>query len=313
MGDAVRLVAPGFGGARVLRVGAVPGGARGVEELMGFLREGGLAGGEVLKAGDGRGSVFGLGYMGGGVVVKTRVVRGLRDRPAAWAGRTRLLREWRGGETARAVLGADGVVEHLVLWRGRDAGWGREVETLVMRRVDGPTALAAAAGRVPESGWELERGRRLLARRVGEQAGELARRGVFNRDHKGSNVVARGWPGDPRPVLIDPAGVRRVGERGGKAGLRRMLGKLVIECRGVGADPSVGLMRRAYGGAFEPWGGVGVMSRAAHRRCWESVARVVDRHGDATPSDDPLGGPAERATGERGRGDERGGVGPGSR
>lgn len=55
------------------------------------------------------------------------------------------------------------------------------------------------------------RQRAALARRVGQQVGQMTAAGIINRDHKAANLIVDPLcaAGDGPPVVIDPAGLRR--------------------------------------------------------------------------------------------------------
>lgn len=77
---------------------------------------------------------------------------------------------------------------------------------------------------------------------VGRLTGELIRLGIFNRDHKASNIVV---DGEDRPWLIDVGAVRRFR---GVAGAVRMLANLCQTLAEAGATQAdLALVRRASG------------------------------------------------------------------
>ncbi len=77
---------------------------------------------------------------------------------------------------------------------------------------------------------------------VGQLTGELIRKGLFNRDHKASNIVI---DDEDRPWLID---VGAVGRSRGTAGADRMLANLCDTLAQAGAtDPDLAQVRRASG------------------------------------------------------------------
>ena len=84
--------------------------------------------------------------------------------------------------------------------------------------------------------------RRRVLQAVGRLTGELGRRGLFNRDHKASNILINS---DDRPWLIDVGAVRR---RRGSAAAGRMLANLCETLTQAGADHAdLALIRRASG------------------------------------------------------------------
>ncbi len=79
---------------------------------------------------------------------------------------------------------------------------------------------------------------------VGVLTGSLAGKGLFNRDHKASNILI---DHEDRPWLIDVGGVRR---SRGATDTRRMLGNLRANLAEAGADGAdLGRMERACGEA----------------------------------------------------------------
>ncbi len=270
-GGSVRVVRSrvGDGGAAVLRA-----------VCAGVWREGAA----VMKEGERAWVLGGEAEVDGervGVVVKWMVLDRAKDRVSRAVGRTRLLRQWRGALLLEGA-GVD-VARVLVVGRGRD-GEGRVVEVLVMERVDGRTLIGHVGGE------ELSGGeRRELARRVGAQVAAMALSapGVFNRDHKGSNIVVARGEGGVRPVMIDTAGVRRW--RVGDVPIA-MLAKVYIEMVGVGRVASRverwRALRAFYEVYLEDWGAAGVRTRRAQvKKGWGAIERMVARHGDATPRD----------------------------
>jgi len=275
------MVGPPVKGVRIVRAGAGVDGAAlasavGRPEWAGLVRP--------LKR-DGRTAVFhGPAQAPEGVVdvvVKCLRLEGARVRLGALVGRTRLSRQWRGAERlARAGIET---ARPLALVRGVDAA-GERVEALILEWSVGTTLLHAAAESAhatSSGGVRCDAGREHeLAREAGRLVGRLVRAGIFNRDHKASNVIVRWEEGGPVLTLIDPVGIRR--RRAG--GETVMLAKLAIECLGVGVLPRRGILMRAVLGCGRELG----RDRAWARRTWRVVEYVVDRHGDARPKDDPL-------------------------
>lgn len=231
-----------------------------------------VAAASVIKA-DNRASVFTGDAAGYPVVVKTLALDRLRDRIGSRIGATRLWRQARGAEKVRASGVLSASVYAIV--RGRDAT-GQRVEALIIERVHGPTLLRAIADRTIEP-----RSMNLLLDRVGQGVGALAAAGIYNRDHKPSNlIVSQDESGEPVPVLIDTADIRR---RTTEGFMDRMLAKLMIEAIGTGVEVTVREQVR--------------MARAAHRESSEtrtlrelvdSVLGIIESHGDPRPKDNPL-------------------------
>jgi len=221
------------------------------------------------------------------VIVKTMRLNRIRDLFSRWFRRTRLMRQWRGA----ALLDAAGIpaARPFALFRGRDAGSRNVIETLVMEFVEGKMLLQYAAEQTPGCPEQ-----RALARAVGSHAAGLLRAGLFNRDHKPSNIIAQRVPDGPdwRLVLIDTVGIRRAGAFSGAgdrgdALLATMLAKLWIECLGVGASVDRSLRWRVVLAACESRIGPGQAPMLA-RRLWREIHAVVRAHGDPRPKDDPL-------------------------
>jgi tRNA A-37 threonylcarbamoyl transferase component Bud32 len=203
------------------------------------------------------------------IVVKVMRADRPKDRLARRLGGTRLMRQWSGA----ALLERAGIATPACLALWRSAGG---VECLAMERAEGRTLLHEMA----RAGIPV-RDRHALAGEAGRLVAQLVRAGVFNRDHKPSNIMVR-WDGaGPRLSLIDTAGIRR--RRAG--GETVMLAKLVIECLGVGARPRTPIMMRALCVCATELG----WDRARRRRTWKLVEYVISAHGNPRPKDDPLG------------------------
>lgn len=112
-----------------------------------------------------------------------------------------------------------------------------------------------------------------LARRAGALVRTLCDAGLFNRDHKASNLIvsASGELG-----IVDTVAIRR--RRPGERSRRRMLLAMCKELSGIGAMPSKAMLLRCLRSASDDvradWRAIGAMRRAA---------------GDTTPLVDPLG------------------------
>lgn len=228
----------------------------------------------VVKTDD-RSSVLSGEVAGRGVIVKTVVTSPMRSRAPASIGRTRLTRQWHGAE----MLLENGfpTVEPVLMWQGRSSR-GHYAETLVMERVEGRTLLSVVAH--ARLGLAEERS---LAAETGRLTGRLVTASLFNRDHKPSNILVADPPGNghaghPRLVLIDTAGVTRLGSRRPE----RMLFNLVVEFVGTKTLPRRSLLMRALEAYIEQ---VGAGDR---REIWASVEDMLREHGDPTPKDDPL-------------------------
>jgi tRNA A-37 threonylcarbamoyl transferase component Bud32 len=231
-----------------------------------------VAGARVIKA-DGRTSVYSAEVAGYGVVVKTLALDRLKDRFGSRFRSTRLWRQATGIARVRRCRVPAATAYALV--RGVNAD-GQRVEALIMERVEGPTLLRAASERSLDS-----RATRLLLDRLGHDIGAMASAGVFNRDHKPSNIIlSRSEDGSPLPVLIDTADIRR---RSRDQAMVRMLAKLLIETIGTSVATSareqVRLARSAADGASWEHG---------LRELIDAVRQEIESHGDPTPRHDPF-------------------------
>jgi len=240
----------------------------------------------VIKSDD-RSSVLSGDVAGRGVIVKTLVTGALRSRAPAALGRTRLARQWTGAE----LLIEHGLptVEPVLMWAGRSSK-GHHAETLVLERVEGATLLRTlAASSLPV------REQHRLAEEAGRLTARLERAGLLNRDHKPSNIIVRrpdsrsDANGHTRLVLIDTAGVTR---RSGHTA-ERMLFNLLVEFIGAATQPRRALLVRALRAYAEETDYVPPRSnRIEHHRALAEITRrierMLERHGDPTPKDDPL-------------------------
>lgn len=225
----------------------------------------------VVKTDD-RSSVLSGEVAGRGVIVKTLVTNPVRSRAPASIGKTRLNRQWRGAEML--IERGFPTVEPVLMWQGRSSR-GHYAETLVMERVEGRTLLGALAGGALALGTQRE-----LAEEAGRLTARLVKAGLFNRDHKPSNIILRDGAsnGRGRLVLIDTAGVTRLGSHRPE----RMLFNLIVECVGTGTLPRRSVLLagvKAY---------VDQVGDGEWREIWRAVERMLAEHGDPTPKDDPL-------------------------
>jgi tRNA A-37 threonylcarbamoyl transferase component Bud32 len=228
----------------------------------------------VVKTDD-RSSVLSGEVAGRGVIVKTLTAHPARSRAPSSIGRTRLTRQWRGAELL--IESGFTTVEPVLMWHGRSSR-GHYAETIVMERVEGRTLLRVAA----EGGLGFAE-QRWLARETGRLTGRLVAAGLFNRDHKPSNIIVRERTpnGDTRLadlVLIDTSGVVRIGSRRPE----RMLFNLAVELVGTRTLPRRTHLRRAIDAYVEQAGA------GEPREIWAFVRHMLAVHGDPTPKDDPL-------------------------
>ncbi len=148
---------------------------------------------------------------------------------------------------------------------------------LVMEHVPGATLLEELAS-------ASVRRQHQIARAAGGQLAEFAARGVYNRDHKPSNLIVREACGDTDLSVLDCVAIRR-GRRP-----ERMMASLLIEPAGCGVPVRAALAMRALrefvGASWEipHW-------RRDRHRLWHAVADMVRAHGDPTPRVNPLAKP----------------------
>ena len=211
---------------------------------------------------DGQTSVFrGVDDTSNPIIVKRMVLRGIKHRIASMLARSRLTRQWRGS----AMLQAAGIATASPRVLFRDGG----TETLVLNWVEGPTVAELAA-----HGGITVRETHAIAAAIGTQALAIARAGIFNRDHKASNlVVHRKQDGTPEIVLIDTVGIRQ-----GLTAVDLMLAKTMIELIGIGAPPRRTLCMRALKAA-EP---------RHTKTAWRAIEQVIAKHGNPTPRVNPV-------------------------
>ncbi|MCA9293760.1 MAG: hypothetical protein KDA20_08100 [Phycisphaerales bacterium] len=218
-------------------------------------------GASVLKR-DGDTVVYrGADERGRAIVVKCMALRGFRRRVQSMLGRSRLARQWRGS----ALLGRAGIATAKCRVLFRAGG----TETLVLDWVDGPTVAELAV----RGGVSL-REEHAIAGAIGGQVAAIAKAGLFNRDHKASNLVVRGLGSDACVVVL----IDTVGIRAGLTAVDLMLAKTAIELIGIGALPRRALLFRAIKAA-EP---------RHTKTAWRAIAQVIARHGDPTPKVNPV-------------------------
>lgn len=223
------------------------------------------------------------------VVLKLMLMRGWVARTRCWLGITRHHRQWQGAEWIQTARIPTSKPLAMGTIHARDQG-GNLIhgQWLVLAYLKGPTLLEVFrdAQRLPQK-HRLKR-QRGLAIGAGESVRNLVRAGLFNRDHKPSNLIV--IRSDPRNLhvslgIIDTVGIRRIpGGNWRHSAIARMLASLIIEAIGCGVYPNLRsrhIAVRAATGAWEPWLSI--------RRVWRAVRRIVDRHGDPTPKVNPLG------------------------
>lgn len=235
---------------------------------------------------------------GATVVLRGRMV-GQEVVVKRWELRTigaRLKSVWRASKAFRHVRGAERlsragvpVARPLVL-----ATRGRTAEVLVMEALPGVSVLHHLARK------DLSvKAEHALARTLGAQIALMTLRGVYNRDHKPSNLIVT----DASDAAVEVAVIDTVDIRTAKKmkGCYRMLASLLIEPMGCGVAPRATLIARVLRSFCESWL-TAVLSRALdmseeidraamrqiERATAERVGRLIDSHGDMTPAVNPL-------------------------
>lgn len=220
----------------------------------------------------------------GAVVVKTRLLNRFRDRLDTLLRRTQLERQIRGARTLQRIGVA--TAEPLLLVRGVDRAALTARESLVTRALPGRTLLHLmddSAGRqVHAPSFDVQRA---VAHTLGCQLQRFAAAGLFNRDHKPSNLIVMFDDSPPEIAVIDTVAIRRDRVRDG--GLR-MLTSLMLEPIGCGCPPPRTMRMRTLIAATtddsHPRGAPLIARKAA----WRAVAQAIHEHGDPRPRVNPL-------------------------
>lgn len=171
----------------------------------------------------------------------------------------------------------------IALLGGRLADGPRYQATVTLERA-GPTLLEALGSDDGDTALAA-------ARAAGAHAARLLAAGVWNRDHKPSNLMFDG-PGALR--LIDLDGLRRGAPPEAPA---RMLASLAIEPTGLGRPLPPELL-----GAIA----TGLAEGGSKSELLTEAERLITRHGDARPARDPAEAERRRRAGApsgRGGGD----------
>lgn len=109
-----------------------------------------------------------------------------------------------------------------------------------------------------------------LAREVGELVRTIGNHGLFNRDHKASNLIVTPEGG---VGVIDTVAIRKAS---GAEPRRRMLLAMCKELRGISAMPRRTQLMRCLLAASDDW-----------REDWRAVGAMLQAAGDTTPRVDP--------------------------
>lgn len=248
-----------------------------------------------LKATDGVG-VYSATVEGKDVVLKCWRLSTLTHRAYVALRSTRGSRQWRGAHRL-ATMGI-GVPRSLALLRGRSGD--DLIEVLVMERAPGRTLLEHMAR--PDL---PVRAQHRLAEALARQCAAMVLAGVFNRDHKPSNlIVTRAEAGRAEIVVLDSVAIRPIaaGTRGVESA---PIERLLLEAIGVGVAPRLALIARFMrtwidltcrptptddstasppGIARSP----DPRARRTRRDTWSRAAARIEAHGDPTPTDNPL-------------------------
>lgn len=274
------------------------------EQWAGVLREPGWArSGKILKHEPGS-WVVRTELLGEDVVVKCRALASAWDRLKSSLGHGRADRHWKNA----ARLSMKGIGTADVLCQARALIGTNRCELLVMRHVNGRTLLECMRDSRAHTTPPEVRGDLAIADAVGAQLARFVDAGLWNRDHKPSNLIVQigGAEGDAhrggaRVVVLDCVAIRSIGLwrslRG--AGVERMLASLVIEPTGCGCLARRALLLRGLRAYVEgelrrlpAMASDGarrrLMTRATVRSLWRRVERAAARHGDPTPTIDPL-------------------------
>lgn len=209
------------------------------------------------------------------VVLKVSVLKGLTRRAYAALGSTRACRHWRGSRRLTA-LGLPTPECHAII-QGKSGG--TRLEVLVMERVPGRTLLDhVARPTLPVKGEHR------LARALARQCADMARAGVFNRDHKPSNIMVVDAHA-PTLAILDTVAIRPLPRPGPVA---PPLERLIIEPIGIGATPRRALIARFLTEWISLTTPDPARRRQALRSTWHTLQTRIAAHGDPTPTDNPL-------------------------
>lgn len=239
-------------------------------------------GAEVLKRSDSA-SVIRAMVHSKDVVLKSRVIPGLKGVIQGVFGFSRAERQWRGCEwLASKGIGAPRCLA--IMTGKRD---GVRIETLVLEYVPGHTLL-----------WQIARGvisvdptspaSRAIAYAVGNDIARLVKAERFNRDHKPSNIIVeRTGPPSAALAIVDAVAIVPFKPAKRTEAMARMLASLLIEPRGIGHPVPDAFMSRVVDAlAHEVVGAAEAETWARDMHAW--ATRLVAAHKDPVPTDDPL-------------------------
>lgn len=248
-----------------------------------------LGSAQVLKDQPGSGWVRRGTINGVDVVVKCRVLSSMSRRLKAMVGHGQGDRQWRA--CARLAMKRIPCSKPVMLGHGEVDGV--TCELIVLRWAPGRTVLellAAIASGGADAPGAAEQHR--IASAVGATVPALLRAGMWNRDHKPSNlVVDRDEQGKARVTLIDVVGIGRYGWMGiDESEAEQMCASLVIEPTGCGCPPRRALWMRGLLGMMEEKDRRAPRAErhADLRAMIGEVGGLVEAHGDARPRVDLL-------------------------
>ncbi len=248
------------------------------EALRGFDR----GGAECLKS-EGPASVHRATLCGRRVIVKCWEWRSVSDRLKLLFGASRARRQWRGAERLERA----GVPAARPLVLARDHRPGLHAECLVLEEVEGRTLIDV----MDRPGMGVAEQHR-LAEAVGAQVGEIVGAGVYNRDHKPSNLIVSAGGDGPRLTVLDTVAIRRC-PPGSVRRAAQMLASLHIEptgleCAARGA-PRARAVRATAGVILAKAGAAPSRGarRLIERLLWSTAGAMVAAHGDPRPAVDP--------------------------
>lgn len=214
------------------------------------------------------------------VVIKLDPLDTPKKKLQALVRRTKAFRQWRGADLL-TKLGFRAAPCLAVLRGNAPPG---PCELLVLTNLPGRTLLEWAAD--PGVG---PRDQHALAAEVGRWTGSLVDRGLYNRDHKPSNVVVHDL-GEGRfecslvdTVDLQPTASLLFRRLGTQTPLGDMLAKLWIECAGCGIGPRRTITARVCRAAT-----ASATTKDRARTLWRETTTLVRDHGDPRPKDDPL-------------------------
>jgi len=190
----------------------------------------------------------------------------------------------------------------LALLRGK-APTGQSVELLIMEHIPGQTLLQHLATPTLPT-----RAQHRVAEALALQCFQMAAAGVFNRDHKPSNLIVRSaTPDSADLVVLDAVAIRPVAW-GDLTFSRVPLERLILEAIGVNATPRRALIARfvrrwvdlihpaltapPLDNSPTPDPRTAADARRARHlqrlRVWRTIHQRILDHGDPTPTDNPL-------------------------